>query len=163
MENRVKTAIALGSNLGDSYQILERALRLLSETEGVWIEKVSHWYQTAPVGPPQPDYLNGCAVLEVALSPLELFQRLAGIEVECGRIRQERWGPRTLDLDILFFGQVILRSETLEIPHPRFRERAFVLIPLAEIVPHWIDPVTQKTVAELRDQVDSQGVTLIEN
>lgn len=162
MENRVKTAIALGSNLGDSCQILERALRLLGETEGVRVEKVSHWYQTVPVGPPQPDYINGCALLEVGLSPLALFQILAGIEVQCGRIRRERWGPRTLDLDMVFFGQVILQSETLEIPHPRFRERAFVLIPLAEIAPYWVDPVTEKTVAELRDQVDSQGVTLIE-
>ncbi|NES20338.1 MAG: 2-amino-4-hydroxy-6-hydroxymethyldihydropteridine diphosphokinase, partial [Symploca sp. SIO3E6] len=95
------SAIALGSNIGDSRATLEGALIKLEETSGITLKSHSSWYKTAPVGPSQPDYLNGCALLEVQLNPHELLKTLLGIEQEFGRVRKEHWGPRTLDLDLL--------------------------------------------------------------
>lgn len=153
-------AIALGSNLGDSCTILENALTTLDKTSGIKLLLRSHWYQTSPVGPPQPDYLNGCAILQVQLSPQKLLTTLLEIEQQYGRVRLEKWGPRTLDLDLLFYSNLILKTPTLELPHPRFRERAFVLVPLSEIAPNWLDPVTGKAIAELLKEVDCSGVKL---
>lgn len=155
-------AIALGSNLGNSLKILERALSILAETPGIELQCASSWYQTAPVGPPQPDYLNGCAILDTQMMPLVLLETLLNIEQHFGRERRERWGPRTLDLDLLLFGDLILETPQLQIPHPRMRERAFVLVPLAEIAPDWVDPITQKSIAQLRDAVDCCGVARLE-
>jgi len=149
------SAIALGSNLGDSLVILESALKNLDQTFGITVKAKSSWYQTAPVGPPQPDYLNGCAILEVQLTPEELLETLLGIERQFGRVRLEHWGPRTLDLDLLLFDQLILESPTLQIPHPRMTQRDFVLRPLAEIAPHWIEPVSGMAIAQLLEQLNS--------
>ena len=148
----VQTAIALGSNLGESYTILEKALVSLGEVEGINLISRSHWYKTVAIGPPQPDYLNGCAILAITLTPEELLKTVLGIEQDFGRVRRERWGPRTLDLDILFYGDSIVKTPTLEIPHPRLRERAFVLVPLAEIAAHWVDPITHQTVQALLEK-----------
>ncbi len=154
-------AIALGSNIGNSRHILNTAIALLSQTPKITIEKHSHWYRTRPIGPPQPDYLNGCAILKVELTPEELLERLLEIERRCGRMRREKWGPRSLDLDILFFGDRCLHVPPLTIPHPHLRERAFVLVPLAEIAPDWVDPITGKTVKDLQQTVDCSGVNLL--
>ncbi len=143
------SAIALGSNLGDSEKTLNQAIITLNDTEGIEIVNHSQWYQTKPIGPPQPDYLNGCALIRTILNPEELLRTLLKIEQEFGRERKERWGARTLDLDIIFYGDLILNTSELEIPHPRMRERTFVLEPLAEIYPHWRDPVTGLTVSQL--------------
>ncbi|MFW6264178.1 MAG: 2-amino-4-hydroxy-6-hydroxymethyldihydropteridine diphosphokinase [Cyanobacteriota bacterium] len=153
-----KCAIALGSNLGDSLSILENALERLDKVPGITVEQKSSWYQTAPVGPPQPDYLNGCAILEVTRTAEEVLEALLSVEKAFGRIRRERWGARTLDLDILLYGDLILDTPGLEIPHPRMRERAFVLIPLAEIAPNWVDPVSGKAIADLLNTIDCSGV-----
>jgi len=152
------SAIALGSNLGDSRTILENALKTLGNTLGITLKAQSSWYQTAPVGPPQPDYLNGCALLEVQLTPQELLETLLKIEVQFGRVRQERWGPRILDLDLLLFDDLILETHALQLPHPRMTERAFVLVPLAEIAPNWVEPVSGKAIAQLVQRVDCSGV-----
>ncbi|MEA5468810.1 2-amino-4-hydroxy-6-hydroxymethyldihydropteridine diphosphokinase [Spirulina sp. 06S082] len=154
-------AIALGSNIGNSKQILNTAIALLSQTPKISLEKHSQWYRTQPIGPPQPDYLNGCAILKVEWTPPELLGILLKIEQRWGRKRREKWGPRSLDLDILFYGDRILQTSPLTIPHPHLRERAFVLVPLAEIAPHWVDPLTGKTVKDLRQKVDCSGVTLL--
>jgi len=154
----VPVAIALGSNLGDSRVILTTALDILATTKDISLQKVSSWYQTAPVGPPQPDYINGCAILETSLNPLELLKILLAIEAKFGRIRKERNGPRTLDLDILLFDDLILESPKLQIPHPRMMERAFVLVPLAEIAPNWQEPLSGKAIAQLVQTVDCSGV-----
>ena len=154
----VKCAIALGSNLGDSKQILNQALNLLSQTSGIELISHSSWYETVPVGPPQPNYVNGCAILETELLPEDLLQILLKIEQQFGRIRQERWGPRILDLDILLYGDLILEMPNLTIPHPRMNERAFVLVPLAEIAAHWIEPISRQTILQLSQAIDCSGI-----
>jgi 2-amino-4-hydroxy-6-hydroxymethyldihydropteridine diphosphokinase len=156
----IDCAIALGSNLGDSQAILEASLQCLAQCEGILLKAVSHGYQTDPVGPPQPDYLNACALLAVALSPEQLLQKLLAIEQRWGRVRQEKHGPRTLDLDLIFYGDRLVDQPHLQIPHPRFAQRAFVLVPLAEIAPDWIDPRSQKAIAELVKAIDCSGVRL---
>lgn len=148
-----ESAIALGSNLGDSEKTLNQAIITLNDIEGIEIINHSQWYQTKPLGPPQPDYLNGCAIIKTTLNPHELLKTLLDIEQKFGRERKERWGARTLDLDIIFYGDLILNTPELEIPHPRMRERIFVLEPLAEIVPHWCDPVTGLTVSQLWQKI----------
>lgn len=151
-------AIALGSNLGDSRQILTAAVQTLDQHPQISIVAQSHWYQTAPVGPPQPDYLNGCVLLQTALTPEDLLQALLQVEAQFGRVRRQRWGPRLLDLDLLLYGDRIFDQPDLEIPHPRMTERAFVLVPLAEIAPDWLDPVSGRAIADLVQTVDCSGV-----
>ena len=151
-----RAAIALGGNIGDSLAILEEALGALELIRGVSVLARSRWHRSAAVGPSQRDFVNGCAVLETTLSARVLLRRLLATELAFGRVRQERWGPRTLDLDLILYGSLRLESEKLWVPHPRFRERAFVLIPLAELIPAWIDPVTGRTVAELANGFEDQ-------
>ncbi|MEO0987033.1 MAG: 2-amino-4-hydroxy-6-hydroxymethyldihydropteridine diphosphokinase [Cyanobacteria bacterium J06639_14] len=154
----VSCAIALGSNLGDSLAILQGAVDQLSQHRDITVVACSSLYQTAPVGPPQPDYLNACVLLETALAPEQLLRTLLQIEATFGRVRRERWGPRLVDLDLLLFGSLVLTLPTLQIPHPRMHERAFVLVPLAEIASHWIDPISGKAIAELVQNVSLQGI-----
>ncbi len=155
---RTLCAIALGSNLGDSRAILEAALQSLAATPDITLKARSSWYQTKAVGPPQPDYLNGCALLHVETPPQQLLETLLAIETQFGRIRRERWGPRSLDLDLLLYDDLILETPTLQLPHPRMRERAFVLVPLAQIAPDWIEPVSGKAIAQLLQAVDCSEV-----
>jgi 2-amino-4-hydroxy-6-hydroxymethyldihydropteridine diphosphokinase len=96
--------------------------------------------------------------LEVQLTPQKLLQTLLSIETQFGRTRNSRWGPRTLDLDLLLYNDLILETATLQLPHPRMRERAFVLVPWAEIAPGWVDPVTGMAIAQLLQTVDCSGV-----
>ena len=152
-----RAAIALGSNLGDCQATVNGALEALNNSPGIRVLTRSAWYRSAAVGPPQPDYLNGCAVLEVSLPASALLERLLAIEQQFGRVRAERWGPRSLDLDLIFLGDQILDRPQLQLPHPRLWERAFVLVPLAEIAPDWRDPVTGLTVAELAARVPTSG------
>lgn len=154
----IQCAIALGSNLGDSRAILEAALNTLAAIPQVTVKAKSSWYQTTAVGPPQPDYINGCALLKVQLSPQQVLETLLAVEAQFGRIRRERWGPRSLDLDIILYDDLVLNTPTLTLPHPRLRERAFVLVPLAEIAPDWIEPVSHQAIAGLAEAVDCSGV-----
>lgn len=151
-------AIALGSNLGDSRTIVESALKTLAYTSGMALLRQSQFYQTAAVGPPQPDYINACALCATNLEPHAVLRTLLQIEQTFGRIRRERWGARLLDLDLLLYDDRVLDSPDLQIPHPRMIERAFVLVPLAEIAPDWVEPVTGQAIASLAQQVDSTGV-----
>ena len=150
-------AIALGSNLGNSEQTIEMALARL-DRDSMRLGVRSQLYKTAPVGPPQPDYLNACAVFHTSLAPEPLLETLLTVEASFGRLRRERWGPRTLDLDLLLYDSEIVDTPRLSVPHPRLHERAFVLVPLAEIAPTWLHPLQQKTIAQLLAQTDTAGV-----
>ncbi|ASC70271.1 2-amino-4-hydroxy-6-hydroxymethyldihydropteridine pyrophosphokinase [Halomicronema hongdechloris C2206] len=154
----VSCAIALGSNLGDSVAILQGALAALNALPQTELARQSRLYRTKPVGPPQPDYLNGCALVTTRLTPEVLLQQLLTIERRFGRIRRERWGPRQLDLDLLLWDDIVLQTPSLQIPHPRMHERAFVLVPLAEIAADWVDPRSGQTIQDLAQQVGAQDV-----
>ncbi|MEM6436598.1 MAG: 2-amino-4-hydroxy-6-hydroxymethyldihydropteridine diphosphokinase [Cyanobacteria bacterium P01_D01_bin.115] len=154
----LSSAIALGSNLGDSLTILQGAIAALTQPPHITVTTCSSIYTTAPVGPPQPDYYNACALLKTNLAPEELLRTLLQIEMTFGRVRRERWGPRLLDLDLLLFGNVVMTTPTLQLPHPRMHERPFVLVPLAEIASHWVDPISGKAIAQLAAGVSHEGV-----
>lgn len=151
-------AIALGSNLGDSYKTLNSALQSLDTIPEIKVQSISPVYQTVAIGPPQPDILNACALLTTTLTPRALLETLLQTEVKFGRVRRERWGSRSLDLDLLLFDDLILKQPGLQIPHPGLTERAFVLVPLANIAPNWIEPVSGQTIVNLLQQVDCSGV-----
>jgi 2-amino-4-hydroxy-6-hydroxymethyldihydropteridine diphosphokinase len=158
MPTSVPIAIALGSNLssdaGSSRDLLNAAINRLRQLPQVHQLVVSSWYRTAPIGPIQPDYINGCAIATVPdrLRPLDFLAQLQQIELDHGRVRNEHWGARTLDLDLILWGDHTIDLPTLSVPHPHFRDRAFVLVPLAEIAPHWRDPQTQLSIAALADR-----------
>jgi 2-amino-4-hydroxy-6-hydroxymethyldihydropteridine diphosphokinase len=154
-------AIGLGSNLGDSRSILDQTIDRLRSHPQIKVIAVSSWYLTAPIGPPQPDYLNGCATIETSLAAEVLLQELQAIEADFGRVRQEIWGARTLDLDLLLYDQLIIDLPTVQIPHPRMCERAFVLVPLAEIAPELIDPTSGQSIVDLCNQLNHAGVKLL--
>jgi 2-amino-4-hydroxy-6-hydroxymethyldihydropteridine diphosphokinase len=153
-------AIGLGSNLGDSRSILDSAIDRLQIHPQIEVIAVSSWYLTAPIGPPQPDYLNGCATLQTILEPLDLLNILHTIEAEFGRVRQEVWGARTLDLDLLLYDCLIIDLPTLQIPHPRMLERTFVLLPLAEIAPDWVEPRSEESIAHLLDRLEYSDIKI---
>lgn len=134
---------------------------MLDQHPEVTVVACSRVYQTAPVGPPQPDYFNACALLHSRLSPTDLLHLLLAVETQFGRERRERWGARRLDLDLLLFGDQVIETPQLEVPHPRMWERAFVLVPLAEIAPDWLHPRSGATVAAIRATLSDQGVVPI--
>ena len=150
--------IALGSNLGDRRAHLEAALRLI-KTPAIKVSAVSGFYQTPPVDcpPDSPPFLNATAALETGLSPRALLDRLLDVERELGRVRQgePRYAPRTVDLDLLLYDELVLEEPGLVIPHPRMHRRRFVLAPLAEIAPEFHHPVLQQTIAKLLAAVES--------
>lgn len=150
--------IALGSNLGDRRTYLDRAVQALQEHPGITVVQVSSYYQTAPVGGPpgQKEYFNAAAELQTDFEPRELLRALLEIENGLGRMRQERFGPRTIDLDLLLFDKHVESSADLELPHPRMQERLFVLEPLVEIAPNAVHPVLGRTVREMRDRLKQE-------
>ena len=129
--------VGLGANLGDREATIERALELLAEEEGIAVAAVSALRETEPVGvTEQPRFLNGAVALETALSARALLETLLRIERSLGRVRTGvRWGPRTIDLDLLVYGSEVLDEPGLHVPHPRLHERRFALEPLAELDP----------------------------
>jgi 2-amino-4-hydroxy-6-hydroxymethyldihydropteridine diphosphokinase len=148
-DNKAHTAyIGLGSNLGNKRANLEKALELLGGTAGVKLKRVAAYYRTAPLGGPAQDwYLNTVAEVVTNLEPHQLLASLLMIEEGLGRVRIVRWGPRTVDLDLLLYDRTELRSAVLTLPHPRMTERAFVMAPLAELAPGLI--LQGKTTVEL--------------
>ncbi|WP_020594991.1 2-amino-4-hydroxy-6-hydroxymethyldihydropteridine diphosphokinase [Spirosoma panaciterrae] len=141
--------LLLGANLGDRINTLHRALDLIAERVGTVVQK-SAMYETAPWGvTDQPTYLNQVLAIDTALQPEELLNQTQAIEHELGRVRLERWGARLIDIDILFYDQLILKTPRLTIPHPYLHQRRFTLVPLAEITPNLVHPILHKTTLEL--------------
>lgn len=127
--------VGLGSNLGSREAFLRAAIRLVGQLEGARVEARSRLYLTPPVGPPQPDYLNAALRLSTSLSPLVLLDALLDVELRLGRVRDERWGPRVLDLDVLAWSGDALDHPRLRVPHPHLHERPFALFPLMDVAP----------------------------
>jgi 2-amino-4-hydroxy-6-hydroxymethyldihydropteridine diphosphokinase len=142
----VDAFVALGANLGDPALTLARALAWLAALPETELMAVSSLVRTPPLGPPQPDYLNGVAQLRTRLVPRMLHRALCRLEAAAGRARQLRWGPRTLDLDLLVYGDVVLDTPELTLPHPRMLERAFVLEPLCELQPELLHPRSRRSM-----------------
>ena len=147
--------IGLGSNLGDKKTNIKKALKLLDTAPGLRVKKVASLYRTAPVGNTRQDwFINTVAGVETNLNPRQLLAFLLDVEAGLGRVRSVRWGPRTIDLDLLVFGQEEIRAPGLIVPHPRMCDRAFVMTPLAEIAPGLIIPGRGKVegLARLTDK-----------
>ncbi len=153
--------LGLGSNLGDREAMLQSALRAL-DSPRLQIRRLSPIYETEPMDVSrQPWFLNLVAEAETDLFPLQLLHRTAKVEAQLGRRRLAPKGPRSIDIDILLFGNAVVTTAALEIPHPRFRARRFVLAPLADLAPNLRDPVTRKTVRELLGELRGQAVRKI--
>jgi 2-amino-4-hydroxy-6-hydroxymethyldihydropteridine diphosphokinase len=151
--------LGLGANLGDPLATIASALEGLQQG-GVHIIRRSRWYRTAPQGvTDQPDFVNMCAAATTELAPFVLLALIHRVEAELGRERRERWGPRTIDIDILAYGDVAIAEPGLTIPHPRLAERAFVLVPLLDIAPEHV--VAGRTVRDWSAAVDRSGVELL--
>ena len=157
-----RTVIAMGSNLGDRLDYLQGGLDGLFDTPHLTFLAVSPVYETTPVGGPrQPDYLNAVVIAETSMPAQAVLERCLSLEDAYGRVRDERWGPRTLDLDLIIYGDEVSNSPGLTLPHPRAHERAFVLVPW-----HDADPQAQLPgygpVADLVAAVGTNGITRLE-
>ncbi|MBQ7067388.1 MAG: 2-amino-4-hydroxy-6-hydroxymethyldihydropteridine diphosphokinase [Lachnospiraceae bacterium] len=145
-----KAYIALGSNLGDKKAYMENAIKAMKERDDIRVKRVSSFLETKPYGGvEQEDFLNGVMEIDTLLSPEELLGLLQSLEKEAGRERKVHWGPRTLDLDILFYEDQIIATENLNVPHPDMKNRDFVLKPMVEIAPYLVHPVYRKTITEM--------------
>ncbi|WP_158738493.1 2-amino-4-hydroxy-6-hydroxymethyldihydropteridine diphosphokinase [Alteribacillus sp. YIM 98480] len=165
MKNRVY--LALGSNIGDRFHYLQRAVEKLNEKKEIEVTQLSSIYETEPVGvTEQAAFLNMTLEMYTSLKPESLLKTTQWIEQELNRVKIKRWGPRTIDLDILLFNDENIRMDDLSIPHPRLEERAFVLIPLNEIASNVVEPTNYKYIHELAENLsikEKEGVRIWKN
>lgn len=151
--------LGLGSNIGDRQQQLKRAITEIKKHAR--LIKQSSIYETDPWGNELQDkFLNQCLEIQTSLSPNHLLSTLKSIEKTLGRVEREKWGPREIDIDILFYDDLIINSDTLEVPHPHLHERAFVLVPLNEIAPDLIHPSLKQPVRKIVHKVKPDGIKL---
>ncbi len=155
--------IGLGSNLGDKLKNCLEAIELIRGVPGCDLVAKSGFYQTTPVGVEGQDwYVNGVISLRTMLPAHDLLNWLLGIEKRMGRVRKDKWDPRTIDLDILLFGQTVINHEDLTIPHPLMHLRRFVLVPMVQLAPDSIHPVLGKTMSWLLENFSDDGQTVTE-
>ena len=149
-------AIGAGSNLGDRQANINAAVAKLTTTPGVQMQAVSNLLENPAVGgpPDSPPFLNAAIAIQTTLPPTELLERLLEIEKSLGRDRRQKWDPRPIDLDLLLYGDAIIHQPGLVVPHPLMHQRRFVLQPLAEIAPHAMHSLFNRTVAELLAELD---------
>lgn len=149
--------LSIGSNMGDKEQYLNDAVESLYDDDAIRVKAVSNYIVTKPYGPvEQDDFLNGCVEIETLYSPKQLLDALHAIEKQAGRTREVHWGPRTLDMDIIFYNDCIINEPDLVVPHIEMAQRAFVLEPLKQIAPGMVHPVYNKTVKDLCDDLNGK-------
>lgn len=162
MSKIIHAAIGLGGNLGDPQSQMQNALALLSSHENIQIESVSHLYKTAPWGNiDQPSFLNACALIKTDICARQLLKLCLDIEKDLGRVRLERWGPRVLDLDVLFYGDEQIDEPGLQIPHPRMTQRAFVMVPLSDVAPE--KSIDDYLVRHWAEKLRSDGIEILDD
>lgn len=152
--------LLLGANLGDRFEALKQARLLLAETVGKLINE-SNEYETPPWGVvDQPPYLNQVLEIDTMLSPIAVLDQAQAIEHRLGRVRRERWGARLIDIDLLYYDNLVLQTPRLTLPHPLLHERAFTLVPLCDIAPDFVHPVLKKTNEELLSNLNRDYANL---
>ena len=158
-----KGYLSIGSNMGDKEEYLNEAVQEFYNDDNCRVNAVSNFVETKPYGPVEQDnFLNGCIEIETIYSPRELLDRIHEIEDINERTREVHWGPRTLDIDIVLFGEEVIDEPDLKIPHIEMHKRAFVLVPLNQIAPNALHPVFNKTVSQLNDECDDDTVNKCE-
>lgn len=157
--------LGIGSNLDQPAEKCREAFRRIGSARGITLLRCSSLYRTEPVGlKNQPDFVNAVAEVRTSLSPRALLQVLQGIERDMGRVRENHWGPRVIDLDILFYGQEVIQEDELKIPHPELHKRRFVLVPLSELASYVIHPAFGVSIRGLMQRLaDDSRVDRIEH
>lgn len=157
MAKSITAYIGIGGNVGDVFENMKSALNLLNEHSSISVNQISNIYKTPPWGIEDQDwFLNACISVETTLTAQELLKSCLEVEVALKRIREIRWGPRTIDLDVLVFGEENIAQENLQVPHPRMHERAFVLMPMADIAPDLF--LNGKTISQWLEAIDATGI-----
>lgn len=153
-----EAVVALGSNMGDKLAYMRHGVESMNQSKDFRVKAVSKFLETKPYGMTKQDnFLNGCMKVETLLTPEELLEFLQGVEHSVNRVREGKWGPRTLDLDIIFYDDIIMDTVNLKIPHVDMCNRDFVLVPLKQIAPNYCHPVVHKTVSMLADELQGEG------
>lgn len=156
--------IAIGSNIGDRIGNVRKAASLVADGVNASLLAMSSLYETEPWGiKEQPAFVNAVMKVATVLSPMELLSHTRAIETQMGRQRELRYGPRTIDLDIIFYGGLVMDENGLTIPHPRAAGRAFVMVPLAEIAPDFVHPVLKRSALDIAEGLERSGVVKLED
>ena len=154
--------IGVGSNMGDPLNNCRKAIDMIDHIDGCQVTEISPFYRTEPVGDTTQDwYVNGAIKVETTLEPGELLRSLMSIETDMGRVRHRKWESRIIDLDILLYGNEVIETNDLVVPHPLMHQRRFVLMPMGRLDPKRIHPVLKKSMAELMDHLIPEGQAVV--